>query len=490
MSTVFNATFEQLIDHDNPSLGTFSQFYYYSTEFYKGPGSPVVLFCPGEDAALTYSGYVSTDTTTGVIAKEIGAAVIVLEHRYWGFSSPFEELTTKNMRFLTLKNAIADLNHFALTAKLPFDTTGTTNAAKAPWVLVGGSYSGALAAWTEAITKPSVMWAYYAGSAVVETIGNYWSYFLPESEHMTKNCSSDISLVIEHLDKIGTTGTAADQTAVKDMFGLGGLEHYDDFMEVLAKGPSEWQESQFYEDMGFRTFCDYIEGVNSKSRKLPGAGGVGLQKALTGYANWVKNELIPGECESYGYPEFNGTYNVECFNTYNASLPTYTDVRVDNPYNRQWNWLLCGGFGWWQNGAPSTQKTIVSRFIQNSYWTRQCAQWFPTEDGYTYGVNSGATYDTTNAYTGGWYAFGNSTRLLFVSGTNDPWRTSQVVSSLRHGGPKPSTPAQPVFDIPGGFHTSDIVTQNGIVNPGCAAVQSKIVKQIKEWIDEYPKRSK
>jgi hypothetical protein len=41
-STVLNATFEQLIDHDNPSLGTFSQFYYYSTEFYKGPGSPVV----------------------------------------------------------------------------------------------------------------------------------------------------------------------------------------------------------------------------------------------------------------------------------------------------------------------------------------------------------------------------------------------------------------------------------------------------------------
>ena len=41
-STVYNATFEQLIDHDNPSLGTFSQFYYYSTEFYKGPGSPVV----------------------------------------------------------------------------------------------------------------------------------------------------------------------------------------------------------------------------------------------------------------------------------------------------------------------------------------------------------------------------------------------------------------------------------------------------------------
>jgi hypothetical protein len=43
---VQNATFQQLIDHDNPHLGTFSQFYYYSTEFYKGPGSPVVSNLP------------------------------------------------------------------------------------------------------------------------------------------------------------------------------------------------------------------------------------------------------------------------------------------------------------------------------------------------------------------------------------------------------------------------------------------------------------
>lgn len=175
--------------------------------------------------------YATTNRTTGVIAQEIGAAIIVLEHRYWGFSSPFEELTTENMQYLTLKNAIADLNYFALTAKLPFDTTGASNAEKAPWVLVGGSYSGALTAWTEATTKPSVMWAYYASSAVVETIGNYWSYFLTETENMPQNCSTDISLVVEHLDNIGETGTLLEQTEIKEIFGLGGVTYYDDFME-------------------------------------------------------------------------------------------------------------------------------------------------------------------------------------------------------------------------------------------------------------------
>lgn len=175
--------------------------------------------------------YATTARTTGVIAQELGAAIIVLEHRYWGFSSPFQELTTENLQYLTLKNSIADLNYFALKAKLPFDTTGASNADKAPWVLVGGSYSGALTAWTEATTKPSVMWAYYASSAVVETIGNYWSYFLPETEHMPKNCSTDIALVVEYLDNIGERGTSKQQAAAKELFGLGGLAHYDDFME-------------------------------------------------------------------------------------------------------------------------------------------------------------------------------------------------------------------------------------------------------------------
>lgn len=33
-----NATFKQLIDHSNPGLGTFEQFYFYDTTYWKGPG--------------------------------------------------------------------------------------------------------------------------------------------------------------------------------------------------------------------------------------------------------------------------------------------------------------------------------------------------------------------------------------------------------------------------------------------------------------------
>jgi len=44
LSTTGNSTFQQLLNHSDPSLGTFSQTYWYSFEFWKGPGSPV-SFC-------------------------------------------------------------------------------------------------------------------------------------------------------------------------------------------------------------------------------------------------------------------------------------------------------------------------------------------------------------------------------------------------------------------------------------------------------------
>ena len=42
--------FKQLIDHTNPSPGTFNLRYWVDSTFYK-PGGPIILFCPGEDPA-------------------------------------------------------------------------------------------------------------------------------------------------------------------------------------------------------------------------------------------------------------------------------------------------------------------------------------------------------------------------------------------------------------------------------------------------------
>lgn len=74
-----NGTFQQLIDHSDPGLGTFPQRYWWNTTFWEGPGSPVVIFTPGEISAEYYTGFLTNRTITGLYAQAIGAAVIVLE---------------------------------------------------------------------------------------------------------------------------------------------------------------------------------------------------------------------------------------------------------------------------------------------------------------------------------------------------------------------------------------------------------------------------
>jgi hypothetical protein len=171
-ATMGNGTFQQLLDHSDPSKGTFSQAFWWSTEYWHGPGSPVIFFTPGEVAAAGYTGYLTNRTITGVMAQELGAAAVIMEHRYWGSSSPFDSLTTENMKYLTLDNSIHDTTYFAKNVKFPFATNGSSNADSVPWVFSGGSYSGALAAWVESV-DPGTFWAYHASSAVVETIYDF-----------------------------------------------------------------------------------------------------------------------------------------------------------------------------------------------------------------------------------------------------------------------------------------------------------------------------
>jgi hypothetical protein len=43
VNTTGNTTFTQLLDHDDPSKGTFQQKFWWNSQFWAGPGSPVSL---------------------------------------------------------------------------------------------------------------------------------------------------------------------------------------------------------------------------------------------------------------------------------------------------------------------------------------------------------------------------------------------------------------------------------------------------------------
>jgi hypothetical protein len=187
-----------------------------------------------------------------------------------------------------------------------------------------------------------------------------------------------------------------------------------DFNSTIEYGPWYWQSNTFYSNYSsFYQFCDAIEGVQAGAIVTPGPDGVGLEKALEGYANWTKEVLLPKFCQGFGY---NDTYDLSCLNTHDKNNNIFTDWTVYNVIDRQWQWMLCNEpFGYWQDGAPPGTPSIVSRLVDAHYWRRQCDIFFPREGPYTFGYNKGKTESQLNRITKGW-DLTNTKRLTWTNG--------------------------------------------------------------------------
>ena len=91
-----------------------------------------------------YTGYLTNATLNGQIAQQQKGAAIVIEHRFYGKSNPYPDLSVASFKYHTIDQAISDLVFFAENVILPFAGGDKVSPSYAPWVLIGGSYSGTL----------------------------------------------------------------------------------------------------------------------------------------------------------------------------------------------------------------------------------------------------------------------------------------------------------------------------------------------------------
>ncbi|KAI9446834.1 peptidase S28 [Lactarius indigo] len=453
--------FDQYIDHNNPTMGTFKQRYWVSWEFYE-PGGPMIFFTPGEVNAEGRTGYLTNLTMTGQIAKQQNGATIMIEHRFYGLSNPYPDLSVASFRYHTIDQAINDLAFFAKNATLPFPGGDKVSPTYAPWVLVGGSYSGALAAFT-LHQHPDVFWAGYASSAVVQSIVDFWQYFEPVRQYMPQNCSNDVQRVVAHWDEVIDSGNETALNELKTSFGMGGVVHADDVVNELSSSLSLWQSlSPASGGGGFYDFCDALEVDNGIS--APECGW-GLGHALTAWANYSK-ELLSTTCEGQNIDD--------CLSTYNTSQSYWTSTAIDNAV-RSWFWTVCTEMGFFATSAPQGQPTLLSRLIDVTYYERQCQQMFPS----AFPRPSLPNVDATNKAYGGYYL--RAERLFTATGLRDPWRDATVSSDDVH---IESTPEQPIVES-GGFHISDLATANGLVDPTVLNVQTQALRYMKGWLTNW-----
>ncbi|KAG4939220.1 hypothetical protein JHK84_045413 [Glycine max] len=233
--------FDQTLDHFSPyDHRQFRQRYYEFLDYFRIPDGPIFLVIGGEGILNGVA-----NDYLAVLAKKFGAAMVTLEHRYYGKSTPFNSLETENLKYLSSKQALSDLAVFrqyyqasyivllsyyklrsamdSINAKL--NRTKIEN----PWFIFGGSYSGALSAWFR-LKFPHLTCGSLASSAVVLAVYNYTEFDQQIGESAGPECKEalqETTQLIEH--KLATSGKE-----LKASFDAADLEIDGDFFYFLA----------------------------------------------------------------------------------------------------------------------------------------------------------------------------------------------------------------------------------------------------------------
>ncbi|KAK7053371.1 hypothetical protein VNI00_003997 [Paramarasmius palmivorus] len=454
--------FDQLIDHQNPNLGTFKQRYYHTWEYHK-PGGPIILTTPGESNAEDSWKYLTNLTINGQFAQNFSGATIVIEHRFFGDSNPQPDLSEESLKYLTIQQSMDDLVYFAKNVKLPMPGGDQVPPNKVPWILIGGSYSGALTAWTMA-KNPGVFWAGYSSSGVVQPILDFWQYYEPIRQNMPQNCSADIQRVIEFVDETFANGTQTQIREVKANFGLQGLEFADDVVGALRNPIWDWQMLQPYRsDRTFFEFCDALEvkdGVTATS------SGWGLTHAYEAMGLYFRQFYLRDLCGSSS-PSM-------CLNTHDNTLFYWTDPSLDNE-SRSWLWMVCNEVGWYQTAPPEGMPTIVSRLIGEESYQRTCTSYFPK----TFTLSDRPkVLETTSTYSG-WDI--QVERLFVANGRRDPWLGATLSAASQNIA---SSETRPIA-LSDGFHCSDLSTTAGLVDSTIFDVQQKALASMNAWLATF-----
>ncbi|CAK7334363.1 unnamed protein product [Dovyalis caffra] len=378
--------FNQTLDHYSPyDHRKFQQRYYEFLDYFRMPDGPIFLKICGESSCNGIANdYIS------VLAKKFEAAVVSLEHRYYGKSSPFKSTTTENLRYLSSKQALFDLaafrQYYQESLNLKLNRTGVEN----PWFVFGVSYSGALSAWFR-LKFPHLTCGSLASSAVVLAVYDYTEF----DQQIGESAGAECKAALQETTHLVEGRLASDKKAVKALFDAAELDIDGDFLYFLADAAA----------IAFQygnpdKLCSPLVQAKKNGEDL-----------VEAYANYVKQYYV-------------GSFGV--------SIQTYDQKHLkdatlnENTGDRLWWFQVCTEVAYFQV-APSDDG-IRSSQVNTKYHLDLCKKVF--------GEGIYPEVDATNLYYGGTNIAGS--KIVFTNGSQDPWR---------HASKQTSSPDMPSFVI-------------------------------------------
>ncbi|EFX03631.1 extracelular serine peptidase [Grosmannia clavigera kw1407] len=501
------------IDHfHNDSLyephvdGHFDLRYWFDDRHYR-PGGPVIVLAAGETSGADRLPFLRKGIAAQLAAATHGLAVI-LEHRYYGASFPLSDLSTASLRFLRTEQALADTAYFARHVRFP-GLAHTTPGSDAPWIIYGGSYAGAFAAFAR-ILYPDVFWGAISSSGVTVAIYDYWQYFEAQRLFSPPACVNTTQTLIHAVDQILRPAgkqqrrhanqqplralqdelgelTSDHVTTLKTLFNLANVTHDDDFAALLSEGLAGWQDTNWDPAVSSPSFGWYCGNVTADTLLFPeleasrsvattllaattySHEAATLADALLNFAGWVRATF---QCAD-------GRTQDQCFSNRNATFYRQDDL---SQHWRAWPYQYCTQWGYLATGSgvPNDRLPLISRLLDLEYLSIICRDAF--------GITGPPDVESVNRLGGFDIQY---PRLAIVDGEADPWRAA-TPHALVGAKDRPSTTDEPFWLIGGGaVHHWD---ENGLLPDETSAdlppqpildVQAEEVRFVKAWVDEW-----
>nr|ACO15310.1 serine protease K12H4.7 precursor [Caligus clemensi] len=440
-SGIFISYYNQTLDHFNEeNKKTWNQRYFVNTEFFNGTETaPVFLLIGGEgtasDSWMKYGAWYG-------YAKEVGALMIQLEHRFYGSSRPTENMSTENLKFLTSQQALEDIVEFIRFAKQQYSLNETNK-----WVTFGGSYPGSLSLWMRSL-YPELISGALSSSAPVEVKVDFEEYLGVVENDMNirdPKCVPEVKKAIQQIQAL------------------------------IVSAPDGWKKvAKIF------SLCDGWSGDNIQDLRSFYASVLGAFYSSAQYDSVLNNDDLAHMCpymsnEYFGDSSLErlastlkGKYGGSCLNVNYKDLLDFMTTEEwahgEDVGYRQWVYQTCNEFGWYQTG------NIWGSFFPVEFYTQQCRD--------VYGMDFTDEIIASNAnYTNIMYGSKNPplSNTIITHGSFDPWHPMGILEDMSE--------SVKTFIINGTSHCYDLYPPNPLSDSEeLTRARNITFEHIKRWI--------
>ncbi|VDP07352.1 unnamed protein product [Heligmosomoides polygyrus] len=435
--------FTQKLDHfDDNSTATWSQRYFFNFQ-YQIAGSNVVFLMLGGEGPESINWVQNENYPFVGWAKERGAALFDLEHRFYGQSRPTADQSVANLRFLSSRQAIEDIATFIRAMNVRY----RSGLAKSTQILSQEQLEAQRPCKLKSIFGVEYL------QVVEESLRSY-----------SEDCAENVRIGFAQM--IDMMNTEVGRTQLSELFVL---------------DPPFANLSLTYNDIQnfYSTIYGNFQGAVQYSGDNAGAyaNGFGISNVCSIMNNGGVDQLTALQNVNFYMAAMYGGFK-STDNSYDDMISYLRQEQFGNDQNfdsgaRSWTWQTCTEFGYFQttDGGPSG---IFGSVTPLTLFINMCRDTFGSE--YDADYVDRAVRSTLDYYGG---ADGyNGTNVIIPNGSLDPWHALGKYTS--------SDPSVVWYLIEGTAHCADMYPPRESDAAGLTVVRKLIGQNIDLWLSKNP----